>query len=60
MWWIMNASDRYMISFFLGVGANGLYAAAYGMKKNVPYWRANKNRLEPWKDGLICHYLFNY
>ena len=35
-------------------------AAAYGMKKNVPYWRANQNRLEPWKDGLICHYLFNY
>lgn len=28
MWWIMNASDRYMISFFLGVGANGLYSAA--------------------------------
>ena len=35
-------------------------AAAYGMKKNVPYWRANKNRMEPWNDGLICHYLFNY
>lgn len=29
MWWIMNASDRYMITFFLGVAANGLYAVAY-------------------------------
>ncbi|MEH7092940.1 polysaccharide biosynthesis C-terminal domain-containing protein [Priestia megaterium] len=28
MWWIMSLSDRYVISFFLGVGANGLYAVA--------------------------------
>lgn len=25
-WWINNASDRYMINFFLGLEANGLYA----------------------------------
>lgn len=29
MWWIMNASDRYAISYFLGVEANGIYALAY-------------------------------
>ena len=34
-------------------------AEAYGVKKNVPYQRARANKLEPWHDGLICHYLFN-
>ncbi|MCC3648466.1 oligosaccharide flippase family protein [Cytobacillus oceanisediminis] len=28
MWWTMNLSDRYIITFFLGLGANGLYAVA--------------------------------
>lgn len=28
MWWIMGLSDRYIITYFLGLGANGLYAVA--------------------------------
>ncbi|OIK07993.1 oligosaccharide flippase family protein [Bacillus sp. MUM 13] len=28
MWWIMGASDRYIINYFLGLSANGLYAVA--------------------------------
>ena len=28
MWWVMNASDRYVIAFFLGLSANGIYAVA--------------------------------
>lgn len=28
MWWLMNVSDRYIITFFLGVSANGIYAVA--------------------------------
>lgn len=28
MWWIMNASDRYMLAFFLGTGVTGIYAVA--------------------------------
>jgi len=28
MWWIMQLSDRFLVTFFLGVGANGLYAVA--------------------------------
>jgi O-antigen/teichoic acid export membrane protein len=28
MWWIMGLSDRYIITFFLGLSANGLYAVA--------------------------------
>lgn len=27
-WWIANASDRLLVLFFLGSGANGIYAAA--------------------------------
>ena len=27
-WWVINASSRYFISFFVGLGANGLYAVA--------------------------------
>lgn len=28
-WWITSVSDRYMVSAFLGIGANGIYAVAY-------------------------------
>jgi O-antigen/teichoic acid export membrane protein len=28
MWWVMGLSDRYMITYFLGLSANGLYAVA--------------------------------
>lgn len=29
MWWIMNSSDRIMITAMVGVAANGIYAVAY-------------------------------
>lgn len=28
-WWIVNSSDRYVIRFFLGNAANGIYSIAY-------------------------------
>lgn len=28
-WWITNVSDRYMVTYMLGQGANGLYAVSY-------------------------------
>lgn len=28
-WWIINASDRYVINFFIGTSANGIYAISY-------------------------------
>lgn len=31
MWWVMNASDRYMIALFLGTATNGIYAVANKM-----------------------------
>ncbi len=28
-WWINNMSDRYIVTWFCGVGANGIYSVAY-------------------------------
>ena len=28
-WWVMGVSDRYMVKWFLGSDANGIYAVAY-------------------------------
>lgn len=28
-WWVMGVSDRYMVKWFLGSAANGIYAVAY-------------------------------
>lgn len=28
LWWIINVSDRYMVTYFVGSSANGLYTAA--------------------------------
>ena len=28
LWWVINVSDRYMVTGFIGSGANGLYTAA--------------------------------
>ncbi len=32
IWWITDATDKYMIAFFLGISSNGLYAVA----KKIP------------------------
>lgn len=29
MWWIMNSSDRIMVSSMIGIAANGIYAVSY-------------------------------
>lgn len=29
MWWIMNSSDRVMVSSMVGIAANGIYAVSY-------------------------------
>lgn len=29
MWWIMNSSDRLMVTSMIGIAANGIYAVAY-------------------------------
>ena len=29
MWWVMNASDRYVITWFLGISATGIYAVSH-------------------------------
>lgn len=30
-WWVMNASDKYMLIAFIGIQANGIYAVAHKM-----------------------------
>ncbi|MFC2010262.1 flippase [Chloroflexota bacterium] len=35
-YWLIHLSDRYIISYFMGVGAVGVYSAAYGIG-SVPY-----------------------
>lgn len=29
MWWIMNAGDKYVINYFLGTSANGIFSVSY-------------------------------
>lgn len=29
MWWVMNVSDRYMLTYFLGFSATGIYSVSY-------------------------------
>ncbi len=29
LWWIINVSDQYMVTYFIGVSESGLYTAAY-------------------------------
>ncbi len=29
LWWIINVSDQYMVTYFINVGESGLYSAAY-------------------------------
>lgn len=29
MWWVMNVSDRYMLTYFLGFDATGIYSVSY-------------------------------
>ena len=29
IWWIINSSDRYLVTYFLGISATGIYAVAY-------------------------------
>lgn len=58
MWWVMNAADRYIISIFLGVSSNGIYAVANKLPailsvfENVFYqsWQTSAINLKEDKD----------
>jgi len=44
-WWIMNVSDRYLLIFFLGFAANGIYSVSYRFMSlitilNGIFWQA--------------------
>lgn len=44
MWWIINSSDRIMISFFLGAANNGIYAVSYKLPTLVSSFTLIFNR----------------
>lgn len=35
MWWIMNSSDRVMVTYMVGIAANGIYAVSYKLPSLV-------------------------
>lgn len=69
-WWVMNVSDRYVISYFLGTEANGIYAvgnklpAILSVFENVFYqsWQttAFKSANREDKDKIFSEVFYNY
>lgn len=69
-WWVMNVSDRYVISYFLGTEANGIYAvgnklpAILSVFENVFYqsWQttAFKSAHREDKDKIFSEVFYNY
>lgn len=70
MWWVMNASDRYTISYFLSNEQNGLYAVANKLPailsvfENVFYqaWETTANKVikNPDKDEVLSDVFNKY
>ena len=50
-WWVMNASDRYVIRFFLGASFNGIYAISYKFPNLLQHVLALFNN--SWQDLAI-------
>lgn len=53
-WWIMNASDRYVITFFLGLSANGIYSVANKLPTLVNLLKTIFQL--SWQDNAIKNY----
>lgn len=53
-WWVMNASDRYVIKFFLGATANGIYAITYKFPSLLQVLCSMFN--QAWQDNSIIEY----
>ncbi len=70
MWWVMNISDRYVISIVLGVGATGIYAVAnklpamLSILENVFYqaWQttAIQTKYDDNRDGFYSAIFMKY
>ena len=69
-WWVMNVSDRYVISYFLGTEANGIYAvgnklpAILSVFENIFYqsWQttAFKSANNKDRDKIFFEVFYNY
>lgn len=53
-WWVMNVSDRYIIAFYLGVKANGIYAVANKLPSLVNV--VSSIFYLAWQDNAIREY----
>lgn len=66
LWFEQNTQNRFVVMYNPSLEGRRIFftlveaGAAYGFKKNVPFWRAKRKQFTPWHDGLICHYLFNH
>lgn len=69
-WWVMNVSDRYVISYFIGTEANGIYAvgnklpAILSVFENIFYqsWQttAFKSANSADRDKIFSEVFYNY
>lgn len=53
-WWIMNVSDRYIVAYYLGAEANGIYAIANKIPSLVVM--ISSVFFLAWKDNVINQY----
>lgn len=70
MWWIMNASDRYVIALYCGISATGIYAVAnklpsiLSILENVFYQAWQSTALETFndnkRDSIYSEVFFKY
>lgn len=53
-WWVMNASDRYILNYYVGMGGNGIYAVAN--KFSSILMLVNSIFYLAWQESAIVEY----
>ena len=53
-WWVMISSDRYIITYFLGLGSTGIYSIANKLPSLLVMLYLNFGH--SWQDSAISHY----
>lgn len=53
-WWVMNVSDRYIIAYYLGSDANGIYAVANKIPSLIVM--LSSAFFLAWKDNVVKEY----
>ena len=64
-WWIMNASDKYMLLYYIGIEANGIYAVAHKLPtiinlfNNLFFQAWQLSAVEESKDNISSHAFYS-